>query len=159
MTATIRPAVPGDETAWRRLWANYLAFYATDLAPEITEATWARILDPAAPMGLLVAEEAGAVRGFALHLSHASSWSPGDDLYLEDLFVATDARGRGLGRALIEALIALGRAQGRGRLYWMADEGNARARALYDSFAPSDGHVRYRVRLSEGGAEAAVARP
>ncbi|WP_372840265.1 GNAT family N-acetyltransferase, partial [Phaeovulum sp.] len=74
-------------------------------------------------------------------------WTLGPDGYLEDLFVAADVRGQGVGRALIEDLIALGKARGWARLYWMADQGNATARALYDRIAGFDGHIRYRLRL------------
>ena len=57
------------------------------------------------------------------------------------------ARGLGLGRALIDDLIALARAKGWHRLYWHTDEANATARKLYDSFLPPDGHIRYRMAL------------
>jgi GNAT superfamily N-acetyltransferase len=85
--------------------------------------------------------------GFALHHHHASTWVMGDDCYLEDLFVAPVARGQGIGRALIEDVKALAWAKGWHRLYWHTDEGNTTARKLYDSFAPSDGHIRYRLKL------------
>ena len=54
---------------------------------------------------------------------------------------------KGVGRALITDLQALAKANGWQRLYWHTDEGNATARRLYDSFTPSDGHVRYRMKL------------
>lgn len=147
MTDTeIRYATPEDEAAWRALWADFAAFYEVILPEEVTAATWARILDPVHPMGLRLALVDGTIRGFALHVSHASSWSPGDDCYLEDLYVAPEARGHGLGRALIEDLRGLCRENGWSRLYWMSDRDNTRARALYDSITPDDNHVRYRLK-------------
>jgi len=143
----IRDAGPGDEAAWRGLWAQYLAFYRVDLAEEITDFTWARLLDPGSPLKARLAEVDGAVVGFAIHQHHASTWVMGDDCYLEDLFVAEVARGRGAGRALIDDLRTLAAARGWHRLYWHTDQGNARARVLYDSIVPSDGHVRYRIRV------------
>lgn len=145
MSVTVREAQAGDEPAWRALWAQYLAFYDMDLAPEVTAATWARILDPAGGLGMRVAEEGGHLLGFATWVIHPSTWTLTEDCYLEDLFVTADARGKGTGRALIEDLVALCRARGFARLYWHTAEGNAQARRLYDSFTPSDGHVRYRV--------------
>lgn len=144
----IRWAEAADRPQWQGLWDQYLAFYKVDLAAAVTNATWARLLDPACPMGCRLAEDgAGRILGFALHLSHPSSWVPGEDCYLEDLFVAPDTRGAGVGRALIDDLVDLARAKGWHRLYWHTDQDNARARALYDSYTPSDGHLRYRMKL------------
>jgi GNAT superfamily N-acetyltransferase len=85
--------------------------------------------------------------GFAVWHHHVASWHTADDCYLEDLFVDPAARGQGLGRALLDDLIATARARGFGRIYWHTNEGNARARALYDSYTPADGHLRYRMAL------------
>jgi GNAT superfamily N-acetyltransferase len=143
----IRDLVASDEAAWRGLWAQYLAFYEVSLDAEITNQTWARLVDPAALLRGRVAVVDGEVLGFALHHTHLSTWVAAPDCYLEDLFLAQSARGRGLGRALLDDLIAICRAKGYARLYWHTDEGNTRARALYDSYAPYDGHVRYRLKL------------
>ena len=143
----IRDAEPGDEGAWRDLWAQYLAFYEVTLTPEVTTATWARLMDPASPVKMRLAVVDGVPVGFAIHLHHPSTWVLGEDCYLEDLFLAPAARGQGLGRALIDDLIALARARGWHRLYWHTDEDNATARKLYDSYVQTDGHVRYRMKL------------
>ena len=147
MIMTIRDATPDDEEAWRGLWQAYLDFYAIDLSPAVTAATWARLMSPASPLKARLAFDGTTLLGFAIHQHHPSSWVAGDDCYLEDLFVAHPARGRGIGRALIDDLAALARDRGWHRLYWHTDEGNTRARALYDSITPSDGHIRYRLRL------------
>jgi GNAT superfamily N-acetyltransferase len=148
MTLLIRDAAPADEARWRALWQAYLAYYRTDLAPQVTDATWARIVDPDSRMSCRVAELDGAVVGFAVWHHHLASWHVADDCYLEDLFVDPAARGGGIGRALLDDLFALARARGFGRIYWHTNTGNARARALYDSYAPADGHIRYRLSLS-----------
>lgn len=147
MSLTIRDAQPGDAAQWHDLWAAYLGFYHVVLAPEVTAHTWARLVDPAAALRGRFAFEGQQMLGFALHFCHESTWVLGQDCYLEDLFVADVARGKGVGRALIEDLRGLAQAQGCARFYWMTDEGNSRARTLYDSFTPSDGHVRYRLTL------------
>ena len=147
MNMSIRSAAPQDEAAWRCLWQDYLAFYAVPLSPEVTAATWARIIDPAHKMSCRLAFEGTDLLGFAIHHAHCSTWVPADDVYLEDLFVAPEARGKGVGRALIEDLVALGRAQGWHRLYWHTDRDNTTARRLYDSFCQEDGHIRYRLTL------------
>jgi GNAT superfamily N-acetyltransferase len=145
MSVDIRDAGPADEAGWRSLWQQYLDFYEVVLTPEVTSATWARLMDPASPVKARLAFVDAAMAGFAIHLHHPSTWVIGEDCYLEDLFLAPSARGKGVGRALIEDLMALARAKGWQRLYWHTDEDNVVARRLYDRFVESDGHVRYRL--------------
>ncbi len=139
----IRPVEAGDEAIWRELWAGYLEFYEASLPDSTTDATWARILDPEAPFLATVAEREGEVTGFANAVLHPFTWSEQPACLLHDLFVRPDARGGGIGRALIER----GKAEGWSRIYWLTKEDNAAARRLYDTFAPADGFIRYKVVL------------
>ena len=147
MSFTLRDAEPDDHAQWLALWQGYLDFYHTELAPAVTEASWARLMDPGSALKMRLAVDGGQVLGFAIHLHHASTWVLGDDCYLEDLFVAPLARGQGLGRALIEDLMALARAKGWHRIWWITEITNAAARKLYDRLAPCDNHIRYRRAL------------
>jgi GNAT superfamily N-acetyltransferase len=147
MTLELRDATHRDESDFRNLWAQYLAFYDVNLAPAVTDATWARLMDEGSPVKARLAVLDGRIQGFAIHLHHPSTWVATEDCYLEDLFIAPEARGKGLGRALIDDLITLARHKGWSRLYWHTDEDNTRARALYDQYVASDGHVRYRMTL------------
>ena len=147
MTPAIRDALPGDEAAWRGLWAGYLGFYGVTPAPGVTAHTWGRMMEPGGTLKARLACLDGRVVGFAMHLRHESSWVIGEDCCLEDMFVAPEARGRGIARALIDDLVALARARGWRRLYWHADQDNAPARRLYDSYVQADGHIRYRMAL------------
>lgn len=144
----IRDATPADQAAWRGLWQEFLDFYGTALTLSITDFTWARLMDPGSAMKMRLAVVDGATLGFAIHQHHPSSWVMGDDCYLEDLFVSPAARSHGLGRALIDDLMALARNRGWHRLYWHTDRDNAAARRLYDSIVPADGHIRYRLPLN-----------
>ncbi|MCW1917129.1 GNAT family N-acetyltransferase [Rhodobacter sp. KR11] len=143
----IRWAVAGDEAGWRSLWAAYLAFYDHPLPEAQVAFTWSRLMDPGHALKARLAVQGDQVLGFAIHQHHPSTWVMGDDCYLEDLFVGEAARGQGLGRALILDLQEIARGRGWHRLYWHTDRGNARARALYDSFVEEDGHIRYRIGL------------
>lgn len=142
---SIRPARAGDEPAWRELWAGYCEFYGVDVAPDVTAATWERVTGDS-PMSCLVAERGGRVVGFAHFLLHPSTWSRVDSCYLEDLFVAPDARRGGVARALVEALAELARERGWRHVYWHTQGDNHPARALYDSLVAADGYVRYVLR-------------
>ena len=144
---TIRDAAPEDKSAWRILWDDYLAFYQVDLPGEVTEHTWMRLMDPLSPLNARLAVKNARIIGFAIHQHHPSSWVAGDDCYLEDLFVSADARGSGAGRALLDDLIELSRIRGWHRLYWHTSATNKQARALYDRYVKSDGHIRYRMHI------------
>jgi GNAT superfamily N-acetyltransferase len=147
----IRDARVEDHAAWLPLWKGYNAVYGregpTAIDPAITAATWARFHDPAEPMFCLVAEEAGALRGLAHGLLRRSTTMLAPSCYLQDLFTDEAARGRGVGRALIEAVAARARALGAGRLYWQTHESNAPARRLYDALAVHAGFIVYRMEV------------
>jgi GNAT superfamily N-acetyltransferase len=145
----IKPVTAADEADWMQLWNAYLRFYKTHLADGVTRATWRRILDEGHGFRCFIARDgAGQALGFALHWTHASSWCAVGDMYLEDLFVTADARGQGVGSALIQAVLDSAKAEKWDRLHWMASEDNANARALYDKLTGGfDGHLRYRIKL------------
>jgi len=142
----IRAALPADEAAWRQLWRGYCEFYRASVGDEVTNRTWKRILDPDSAVMCIVAEADGHVVGFANCVVHENTWETQAVCYLEDLFVASSARGHGTGKALIEWLRNAMRAEGWARLYWMTREDNAPARRLYDQFSQADGFVRYVVK-------------
>jgi GNAT superfamily N-acetyltransferase len=143
----IRDPRPGDEAAWRLLWSGYIAFYESEVSEAVTAATWQRLFMPGSGMFGRLAEWDGAVAGFTLSVMHPGSWTLSPVCYLEDLFVDPKMRGHGLGRALIEDLVALARDRGWSRIYWHTRQGNATARQLYDRFAKADDFVRYRILL------------
>ena len=143
----LRDARPSDETDFRHLWQWFCNGYGLTLPEEVTAFTWARLMDPGNALTARLAVLDGVPQGFAIHQHHPSTWVAGDDGYLEDLFVAEAARGKGLGRALIEDLIAIGRRSGWRRLYWLTEIENQTARRLYDQYCENDGHIRYRMTL------------
>lgn len=146
MTLAIRALLPTDEPTWRQLWRAYCDFYGAKVPDAVTQRTWKRILDPDSAVMCIVAELDGRVVGFAHCVVHENTWETQPVCYLEDLFVDPQARGRGVGRALLEWLRNAMRAEGWARLYWMTRHDNAPARALYDSFTPADDFVRYVLR-------------
>ncbi|WP_029620722.1 GNAT family N-acetyltransferase [Pseudorhizobium marinum] len=144
---TVRAARPEDETRWRELWGDYLAFYELTLDPAITDGTWTKAIGDRSAIFMRVAELDGQVVGFSLSLTHEGTWIETLDCYLEDLFVDASARGRGVGRALLDDLVALCRQNNWSRLYWHTAEDNRTARKLYDSYVETDGHIRYRIEF------------
>jgi GNAT superfamily N-acetyltransferase len=149
---TIRPARPEDFDAWLPLWEGYNAFYErcgpTAVSDAQTRTTWARFFDGIEPMEAMVAEHAGALVGFVHIIFHRNTVMMGPTCYLQDLFAAPTLRGKGVGRALIEAAAARAKAAGASRLYWQTQEGNATARLLYDRIAQQSGFIVYRMDLA-----------
>jgi GNAT superfamily N-acetyltransferase len=142
----IRSALPADEPVWRRLWLEYLEFYAASVPDDVTNRTWQRILDPDSAVMCIVAEVDGQVYGFASCVVHEHTWETQPVCYLQDLYVMPAARGHGIGSALIEWLRNAMRAEGWARLYWVTREDNAQARRVYDRFTKADDFVRYVIR-------------
>ena len=145
MTIGVRPLEARDHAEWLGLFHDYVAFYRAVVPPEVVDLTWSRLMGGSEEMLGLCAEdpEAGLV-GIALVVFHRSTWSTTWYCYLEDLYVAPAARGRGVGRALIEAVYAAADERGASRTYWVTEEGNSEARRLYDRVALRAPYVQYR---------------
>lgn len=145
---TVRPLNSVDLQQWQSLWQGYLTFYETELSAELNALTWKRLLDPSEPIkGIAAFDEEGTILGFTHFVYHRSSWSATHYCYLEDLFTAPDARGKGVARALIEAVRAQAMADDCSRLYWHTHENNTLAQALYSRVATQSGFIQYRKKL------------
>jgi GNAT superfamily N-acetyltransferase len=134
-----------DRSEWEALARAYKAFYLTELPDSAYEGTWQRLLQRDGMRGLGARIDRRLV-GITHFLFHTGIWSP-RACYLEDLFVDPAARGRGVAKALIDAVAEYARTEGAGRLYWLTHETNATARALYDKVAASSGFVEYEYPL------------
>ncbi len=146
-TISVRPLVATDQAAWESLWQGYLTFYKSRLAPETTNITWQRFHDPAVPMHALGAFADGALVGIVHFIYHYSCWTHGPYCYLQDLFTSPEARGKGVGRALIEAVYVAAREHSASRVYWLTHETNTDAMKLYDKVADRSGFVQYRKMI------------
>ena len=146
MTAAfvVKPVSKDERAVWEPLWQGYLRFYESSQTSEATDVLWQRLHDPREPMHLLGAYVEGKLVGIVQYLYHRSCWTVGDYCYLQDLFVVSDVRGGGVGRALIEAVYEAAQTAGASRVYWNTHETNATARALYDKIAERSGFIQYR---------------
>ena len=136
-----------DREQWAPLWRAYLTFYRVAESVEVTNATWARIFDPLEPVHAVVAEGNDGLIGFSHYLFQRSTWLLNPQCYLQDLYVGEEKRGRGVGRALIGAVVGAAKEAGAARVYWHTHETNAVARRLYDTVAERPGFIQYRIEL------------
>ena len=139
----VRPLESRDRADWLDLFNAYIEFYQAVVAPEVIELTFSRLLG-GEMLGLVAVDDDDRPVGLAHSLFHRSTWSATGYCYLEDLYVAPHVRGRGLGRALIEAVYRAADERTCTRTYWVTREDNAAARALYDSLAAKSPFVQYR---------------
>lgn len=140
----IRAAAPADFAQWLPLWEGYNTFYERTVPLEVTRMTWSRFFDAYEPMHAVVAERDGKLLGLVHYLFHRNTAMLAPTCYLQDLFTALEARGQGVGRALIEAVYERAQVAGSPRVYWMTQESNATARRLYDQLAERSGFIQYR---------------
>ena len=145
---TVRFVTRHDHDRWLPLWDGYNAFYgrsgATALSPEITKMTWARFFDAYEPVHALVAQSGGQLLGLTHYLFHRSTTAIEPVCYLQDLFTDEAARGKGVGRALINGVYQQAMLAGSSRVYWQTHETNLTAMQLYDKVAERSGFVVYR---------------
>lgn len=144
----IRMAHEDDFAQWVTLWKGYQVFYKTHIAEATTDTTWSRFLDPAEPMYCAVAEVDGKLIGMVHYIFHRSCWTAGDYVYLQDLFAAPELRGKGVGRALIDHVYAVAKAQGGSRVWWLTHETSSDAMHLYDKMADKSGFIQYRKLMT-----------
>ncbi|QKV20194.1 GNAT family N-acetyltransferase [Oricola thermophila] len=143
----IRPLRRGDEAAWRRLWTAYLEFYESAVPEEVYASSFERML--AGNAGAenefrgSVACLDGRPVGLVHFLFHRHGWKIENVCYLQDLYADPHVRGRGIGRALIEAVYAAADAEGCPSVYWLTQDFNETARRLYDRIGTKTPFIKY----------------
>ncbi len=139
----IRPLHASDESAWRELFRQYREFYRLTESEEVITRAWGWFTDPAHECSALMAEIDGELVGFAHHRPISSPYTGSTGLFLDDLFTAPVARGRGVGRALIEELRRIAATEDRSFVQWVTADDNHQAQALYDTLATRTRWVTY----------------
>lgn len=141
MALEIAPLTQADRAAWDALARGYKLFYKTPVSDAELDLAWTRLLaaDEVYALGACLD---GQLVGMAHYLFHTSVWAP-RVCYLQDMFTLPAVRGRGVGRALIEAVATEAKTRGAERFYWLTQESNVVARSLYDKLARYGGFIRY----------------
>jgi GNAT superfamily N-acetyltransferase len=130
----IAPVTPAQFEELLPMIAAYQRFYEVeDIDEERNRAFFRRFLAPSEDGMLLGAREDGHFAGYACLYWHLSSLRASESVLMNDLYVAEDRRGRGVGRALIEASAEVARERGASVLEWTTDPENHTAQRLYDT--------------------------
>jgi GNAT superfamily N-acetyltransferase len=115
-----------------------------------TEAGLREVLFGAKPSAeVLLATENAEPVGFAVFFHNFSTWLGGPGLYLEDLFVRPEKRGKGYGRALLERLAQIAKERGCGRMEWAVLDWNEPAIQFYRKLGATPMHEWTVFRLTK----------
>ena len=140
----IRPLIAEDEADWRGLWTGYLQYYETEVGEDVYQSTFARLLSgDNHEFHALIGEIDGRPAGLVHYLFHRHCWKVENVCYLQDLYTDPAIRGRGIGRALIEAVYDAADREGAPAVYWLTQDFNAPARQLYDKVATLTPFIKY----------------
>lgn len=143
----IRRVSADDHAAWLPLWHAYLRFYNTELPEAVSQSTWQRLLDEREPTHAALAWKGDTAVGLVHFIYHRSNWSIENSCYLQDLLVAEQTRGTGVGRQLIEFVYATAKADGCCKVHWLTHETNTTAIQLYERIAERPGFIQFRKAL------------
>lgn len=140
----IRPLQRADRADWSRLWTAYLDFYETSVSEDIYDVYFERLLgDDPQDYTCLIAELDGTPVGLTHFLFHRHGWKVENVCYLQDLYADPAYRGKGIGRALIEAVYAAADVQNAPGVYWLTQDFNTTARQLYDRIGTVTPFIKY----------------
>ncbi|MEP6561490.1 MAG: GNAT family N-acetyltransferase [Nakamurella sp.] len=139
----IRQARSGDADQWVELYRGYRTFYRLARDDQLVNRVWTWVTDPTHEVNSLVAVVGPDLIGLANHRRFARPSSGTIGLYLDDLYTAPAARGRGVGGALLAGLSRLAERDGLSVVRWITATDNDRARRLYDRTASSTTWVTY----------------
>lgn len=124
----IRDIGEDDYEGWHALW---LANNKGHCAEDVTAETWNRLNLDVYPVHGLVAEKDEKIVGIVHYILHPVTGHISPVCYMQDVFVDEAHRKQGIATAMIEHLAAIGKREDWARLYWLAENSNKDAQALY----------------------------
>ena len=151
MTLTIRPATPQDVALILRFVRELAEFEREPDAVKATEESLNHALFGERSAEAVIAEQDGEPMGFALFFHNFSTWTGLKGLYLEDLYVTPEARGSGVGTALLRHLAGITLDRDCGRFEWAVLDWNTPAIDFYTAMG-AESLDEWRIRRVSGDA-------
>ena len=146
MSVTVRPLGDKDFFAWLGLFEGYSTFYESKLTDQKALQVWSWIIDANnALFGAVAVNDDGDFVGFAHYRSVPRTLSGDLALFLDDLYVAEDARKNGVGSLLMEFTKTYARAHKLAQIQLLTGADNATAQVLYDQLGTRTDWVTYEI--------------
>ncbi len=150
--AEIVPISRSHFPLWRPLYGAYALTFGPEMSDPVARIVFGWLVDASHPVNGVIALSQGdpaVAVGFAHFRAFPRTLDGNEAGFLDDLFVAPEARGSSLARQLIGAVEAHGHKQGWTEVRWVTSETNYRARRLYDQVAERSDLLTYRASLQE----------
>ncbi|SEN66178.1 GNAT family N-acetyltransferase [Cryobacterium sp. TMT1-3] len=146
MSVTVRPLGDKDFFPWLGLFEGYSAFYESELTDQKALQVWSWIIDPNNSLdGAVAVDDRGDFVGLAHYRTVPRTLSGDLALFLDDLYVAEDARGKGVGTLLMDFTKAYARERKLAQVQLVTAADNATAQVLYDQVGTRTDWVTYEI--------------
>ncbi|MCU1347891.1 MAG: acetyltransferase [Acidobacteria bacterium] len=154
MSIEVRPVKDGDFFAWLDVYAQYADFYETELTDQKALVLWSWLTAPEHEEEGYVAVDGDRIVGLA-HVREFARPLEGDHgLFLDDLFVIEEERGKGVGGALLQRVRSHAEERGLGVVQWITAHDNSAAQKLYDAVGNRTAWVTYEIDLATAPTQA-----
>lgn len=148
MSVQVRPLGDKDFFSWLGLFEGYSEFYESPLTDEKALRVWSWIIDKNHDLtGAVAVNAEGEFVGLAHYRAFPRTLAADMGLFLDDLFVAPDARGAGVGKALMQFVKGYAGEHKLSQVQWLTAAGNETAAVLYDEVGTRTDWVTYEIDL------------
>ncbi len=131
MTCIIRPLHLNEFSDWLPLWIENNQGQNDE---KVTIQTWQRITSDQEHVYALGAFKAQKLIGILHYILHPTTGHLSQACYMQDLFTLPEERGKGVAKKMLQTLYKEHKRQDWSRIYWVAEQNNAAAQKLYESF-------------------------
>jgi GNAT superfamily N-acetyltransferase len=153
MTITVGPPEAQDRDAWEALYHGYGVFYEVPITTQKLEAIWSWIVDDKEAFYCLIAKDSQGICLGLMHYREMASPLRGSKVgFLDDLFVDSAHRGKGVVEALFSTLEEDAKKRGWPLIRWLTGDDNYRARAVYDKLATRTMWLTYQMDIADSEA-------
>lgn len=146
MDVEISPLRETDRKEWEPIFDAYRTFHQISADPAVNERVWSWLMDPKHASHGLAARLEGRVVGIVHYRISPRSIAGDSIVNLDDLYSVPECRGQGIGRKLVESVVAIARREGAHEVQWVTNGWNTNAQGAYRRFSEETDWITYTIR-------------